>query len=60
MNGLMAAMTDVSETFEGSKNALMESFRQAFDQVIMLAPKVVAVLVVLVLGYVVARLVLGP
>jgi Conserved TM helix/Mechanosensitive ion channel len=42
--------------FETSRNALSTSFQQAFDQILMLAPKVVAALVVIVVGYLLARL----
>jgi Mechanosensitive ion channel, conserved TM helix/Mechanosensitive ion channel, beta-domain len=45
------------EAVERSKTAVTESFRQAFDQVVLLAPKVLAMIVVLVLGYIIARIV---
>ena len=42
-----------------SKQALVDSFTQAWGQVIMLAPKLVAMVSVLVIGYVLARWVAG-
>jgi small-conductance mechanosensitive channel len=42
---------------EASKTALMDSFREAFNQVVLLAPKVLAMVVVLVIGYLIARVV---
>ena len=45
------------DTLHTSTSAVYDSFQQAYDQIIVLAPKVVAMLVVVVLGYVVARLV---
>src|SRR4026209_2877987 len=42
---------------EASKTALMDSFRGAFNQVVQLAPKVLAMVVVLVIGYLIARIV---
>ena len=45
------------QTFETSREALVNSFTQAFDQIIALAPRVLAMLVVVVVGYVIARLV---
>ena len=43
------------ETVNVSRDALVDSFSQAWGQVIMLAPKLVAMISVLVIGYVVAR-----
>jgi small-conductance mechanosensitive channel len=43
------------ETVNASRQALVDSFTQAWSQVILLAPKMVAMVTVLVLGYVVAR-----
>lgn len=51
------ASVDVTTTLDSSKNALVDTFTQAYDQIIVLAPKVLATVVVLVVGYVVARLV---
>ena len=48
-----------AETVNVSKEALVDSFTQAWGQVIMLAPKLVAMVSVLVIGYVVARWVGG-
>lgn len=50
-------VTNVEETAEQSKNVLMQSFTTAFEQVIETTPKVLAMLLVLVVGYVIARLV---
>jgi small-conductance mechanosensitive channel len=44
-----------AETVNVSKQALVDSFTQAWSQVIMLAPKLVAMVSVLVIGYVLAR-----
>jgi small-conductance mechanosensitive channel len=58
---LFAQAGDVAENtasaVEASKTALMDSFREAFNQVVQLAPKVLAMIVVLVLGYLIARIV---
>jgi small-conductance mechanosensitive channel len=58
---LLAQAGNVAENtasaVEASKTALMDSFRQAFNQVVQLAPKVLAMIVVLVLGYLIARIV---
>ena len=53
------AVQTAQETVNASKEALVDSFTQAWTQVIMLAPKMVAMVVVLVAGYVVARWVGG-
>ena len=53
------AVQTAQETVNASKQALVDSFTQAWGQVIMLAPKMVAMVVVLVVGYVVARWVGG-
>ncbi|MFM9025990.1 MAG: mechanosensitive ion channel family protein [Planctomycetaceae bacterium] len=47
------------ETVNVSKQALVDSFTQAWTQVILLAPKMVAMVAVLVVGYVLARWVAG-
>lgn len=44
-----------AETVNVSKQPLVDSFTQAWSQVIMLAPKLVAMVSVLVIGYVLAR-----
>jgi hypothetical protein len=54
--GEMAAQ-GLTETATQSKNALVDSFTSAFIQVIELAPKFLAAAIVLVIGYIVARLV---
>ena len=51
------AMADVTATVDSSKTAVLESFTQAFHQVIQLAPKVLAMIVVVVVGYIAARLI---
>jgi small-conductance mechanosensitive channel len=43
------------ETVQASRQALVDSFTQAWTQVILLAPKMVAMVAVLVIGYVLAR-----
>ena len=43
------------ETVDASRQALVDSFTQAWSQVILLAPKLVAMVSVLVIGYVLAR-----
>jgi small-conductance mechanosensitive channel len=43
-------------TFTGWRDALVGSFQDAFNQIIALAPKVVGMVLVLVIGYLVARL----
>ena len=50
-------VTTVTTTFDASRQALVDSFRQAFDQIVQLTPKVLAMVVVLVVGYIVARLI---
>jgi small-conductance mechanosensitive channel len=50
-------VTAVTDTLDASKNALVNSFTQAYDQIAQLAPKVLAMVAVLVVGYVVARLI---
>ena len=47
------------ETVNVSRQALVDSFTQAWSQVILLAPKMVAMVAVLVIGYVLARWVAG-
>ncbi len=51
------ATDTVSTTFRTSKDAVWESFSKAYDQVIAIAPQIVAMVVVVVIGYVVARFV---
>src|SRR4051812_8470941 len=48
---------NTADAVERSKTALTDSFTQAFNQVVQLAPKVLAMIVVLVLGYLIARIV---
>ncbi|MGA2064020.1 MAG: mechanosensitive ion channel domain-containing protein [Thermoguttaceae bacterium] len=50
-------MADVTTMFDASKSAVESSFTQAYDQVWLYAPKVLAMLAVVVAGYVIARLV---
>jgi hypothetical protein len=54
---LETVTTNVAETAQQSTSALMESFNMAFGQIIQLAPKVLAMIVVLVVGYIIAKLV---
>ena len=56
--GQTAAET-ARETVNVSRQALVDSFTQAWTQVIMIAPKLVAMVAVLVIGYVLARWVGG-
>lgn len=51
------AAHELSQTASQSTNAIVESFTSAFTQVIDLAPKVLAAVIVLAIGYIVARLV---
>jgi hypothetical protein len=51
------SLSDVTAMVATSKDAVLESFRQAFHQVIQLAPKVLAMVGVMVVGYIIARLV---
>src|SRR6478736_6497829 len=46
-----------TSTFDHSKQAVMDSFQKAYDQIIGVAPQILAMVVVIVLGYVVARFV---
>ena len=50
---LMAEVT--TTTWEALKTSLQNSFQQALDQVILYGPKIIAAIVVVVVGYVVAR-----
>ena len=59
MNDFTKVGQTAAETVNVSRQALVDSFTQAWSQVILLAPKVVAMAVVLVVGYVVARWVGG-
>jgi len=52
-----SALETTTNTLDTSRNALVTSFTNAYLQVVEFAPRVVAMLVVLVVGYVVARLV---
>lgn len=51
-----APVIKVVETAEESKNVLLDSFNQSAAQIIEFAPKVIAMLAVLVIGYIIARL----
>ncbi len=54
----MADVTTVSaDVIDSSKNALLDSFSQARDQLVHIVPKILAMGTVLVLGYIIARLV---
>jgi len=50
-------LNQVTSTLNSSRTALESSFQQAYEQVAMLAPKVVVTTVVLIVGYVIARLI---
>jgi hypothetical protein len=54
---MASANTTMAETVDKSTNAVLDSFAQAFHQVIQLAPKVLVMVVVVVVGYVAARLI---
>lgn len=43
------------QTIDTSRTALVQSFTEAYNQVVMLTPRIVAMLVVLVVGYIAAR-----
>jgi hypothetical protein len=51
------ATETVTTTFDHSKEAVISSFQKAYDQIIGVAPNLVAMIVVIVLGYVVAKFV---
>lgn len=55
MNDFVNVGQTAAETVTVSKQALVDSFSMAWSQVIGLAPKMVAMVVVLVVGYVLAR-----
>jgi hypothetical protein len=59
MSDIATVGQTAAETVNVSRQALVDSFTQAWGQVIMLAPKLVAMVSVLVIGYVVARWVGG-
>jgi hypothetical protein len=50
-------MVNVTETVDTSRDALVGSFNHAFQQIGLLAPRLVAMVVVIVVGYIAARLV---
>ena len=51
------ATETVTTTFDHSTEAVRESFTKAYDQIISVAPQIVAMLVVVVVGYIVAKFV---
>jgi small-conductance mechanosensitive channel len=56
--GAVERTTDtVTTTFDNSKAAVVDSFTKAYEQVIGIAPQIVAMVVVLVIGYVIAKFV---
>jgi small-conductance mechanosensitive channel len=57
MANVNTTMADVTATVDKSKNAVLDSFTQFFHQVIELAPRVLVMIVVVVVGYIAARLV---
>ncbi len=50
-----SAFQQTRDTAEKSSQALMSSFHQAYDQVVIFAPRVLAMVIVLVVGYIAAR-----
>jgi small-conductance mechanosensitive channel len=48
---------NTADAVQRSKTALVDSFGEAFEQVVLLAPRVLAMIVVLVVGYLIARIV---
>ncbi len=54
---LKPVAANAADAVTTSTTALRESFDQAFQQVVLFAPKIVAMIVVLVVGYLLARLV---
>ena len=50
-----SAFQQTKDTAEKSSQALMSSFHQAYDQVVIFAPRVLAMVIVLVIGYIIAR-----
>jgi small-conductance mechanosensitive channel len=57
MANAVNSLSDVTTMVANSKDAVLDSFGQAFHQVIQLAPKVLVMVVVLVVGYIAARLI---
>jgi small-conductance mechanosensitive channel len=57
MASAVNSLSDVTAMVAASKNAVLESFTQAFHQVIQWTPKVLLTAAVLVVGYVAARLI---
>jgi small-conductance mechanosensitive channel len=57
MANAVNSLSDVTAMVTSSKDAVLESFSRAFHEVIQLAPKVLVMAVVLVVGYIAARLV---
>lgn len=53
----MAAPDTATTMLDSSKTALVDSFTQAYEQIIGLAPRVLAMIAVVVIGYVIAKLV---
>ena len=49
----------VTDTLSTTQDALSQSFANAFNQIIAFAPRVVAMVAVLIVGYIVARFVAG-
>ena len=47
---------NTADAVERSRTALVDSFGEAFEQVVLLAPRVLAMIVVLVVGYLIARI----
>lgn len=51
------AATELQETATDSTNAIMDSFQQVLGQFVHLAPRAIAALIVLIVGFIIARLV---
>jgi len=56
-NAASKATETVATTFDSSKQAVLDSFTKAYNQVIGIAPQIVAMVVVVVIGYIVAKFV---
>jgi small-conductance mechanosensitive channel len=56
-NAVEKTAETVTTTFDNSKQAVVDSFTKAYEQVISIAPNIVAMVVVLVIGYVIAKFV---
>lgn len=55
-DGGTTAMTNMAETAMGWQQSLMGSFQKAIDNVLAIAPGLIAAIVVMVIGYIISRL----